>query len=139
MVTISPMSTFRPLAISNPASFYDEARCQVVCAVCGDPGEFEAHHVISKQRLKRIGLIHRLYDPRNALRLCKRDNRCHMNREHGGVNRVTVPTEKLTDENICFIWETLNVAGQNLLEREYSGIDRRYSRHTEGNCPRCQA
>lgn len=127
------------MTISNPASFRDEARFQRVCAVCGSPGDYEAHHVVSKQELGKRGLVHLLYDPRNALRLCKGGKRCHMNREHGGVNKVTIKTEELTDDNICFIWQTLGVAGQNYLERHYTGVDRRYTLHEAERCPKCQA
>lgn len=125
--------------ISNPLSFRDAGRFQRVCAVCGSTGEYEVHHVVSKQRLKKEGLLHRVYDPRNALRLCKYDRRCHMNSEHGGVNKVTIRTSQLTPDNICFLWETLGMAGQNYLERHYTGVDRRFTLHVEGRCPLCQA
>lgn len=125
-------------AISNPASFRDEARFQRECAVCGSPGDYEAHHVVSKQELKKRGLVHRLHDPRNCLRLCKGGKRCHMNREHGGVSKIVILTESLTNDNICFLWETLDVAGQNYLERHYTGIDRRYTLHQDGRCGLCQ-
>lgn len=123
--------------ISNPLSFREEARFQRVCAVCGSAGAFHAHHIVSKQRLRKEGLVHRLYDPRNALRLCEGldTNHCHMEHEKGNL---VIPTEKLPAEVMCFIWETLGVAGQNLLERDYTGIDRRYTRHTDGTCLICQ-
>lgn len=125
------------MTASNPSSFWAEARSQRVCAVCGSAGDFHAHHVVPKERLKKKGLLHRLYDPRNALRLCAGldSDQCHMEFENV---KVVIETEMLTDENICFIYETLGVAGQNLLEREYTGVDRRYTKHVEGRCPICQ-
>jgi hypothetical protein len=123
--------------ISNPHSFYQEARFQKVCQLCGSAGAFHAHHVVSKQRLKKDGLLHRVYDPRNALRLCEGLDTKHCHMEHERCNLV-IPTEKLLDQNVCFIWEVLGVAGQNLLERDYTGIDRRYTLHVEGRCV-CQS
>lgn len=98
---------------------------------------FHAHHIVAKHRLAKDGHVEKLYDTRNALRLCEGldTDRCHMEHEQG---KVEVKTERLPDEAICFIWETLGVAGQNHLEREYTGIDRRYSLHVEGKCPTCQ-
>lgn len=125
------------MTISNPASFHAEAQFQRVCAVCGDAGSFHAHHVVPKQRLRKLGLAHRLYDPRNALRLCAGlDTRqCHMEHENG---KLVIETRELTDDNICFIFEILGAAGADLLERDYTGIDRRYTLHEEGICALCQ-
>lgn len=121
-------------AISNPASFHAEAMFQRVCAVCGSGGAFDAHHVVSKHALKKRGYASRLWDPRNALRLCVR-NRCH---ERYTNSRYKIETMDLTDANICFIWEVLDVAGQNFLDRYCTGLDRRYTEHIEGGCPICQ-
>lgn len=123
--------------ISNPASFREEAQFQRVCARCGGGGDYQAHHVVPKQDLKRRGLVHKLYDPRNALRLCEGldGNRCHMRFEK---RMLVIETKLLLPANICFIWETLDVAGQNFLERTYTGVDRRFTRHEEGGCPICQ-
>lgn len=119
--------------ISNPQSFREEAQFQRACAACGGTGPFDAHHVVARARLKRMGLTHRLWDPRNALRLC---DRCH----ERYTNRVLViETASLTDDNICFLWEVLKEAGQNYLERHYTGIDRRYSLHGERRCKACQS
>lgn len=118
--------------ISNPLSFRQEAQFQRVCASCGGHGSFDAHHVVARARLKRMGLTHRLYDPRNALRLC---DRCH----ERYTNRVLViETGQLTDDNICFVFQTLGMAGHNYLDRHYTGVDRRYTLHDEGKCSRCQ-
>ena len=125
------------MTISNPESFREEARFQRVCANCGSAGAFHAHHVLPKQALGKLGLVHRLYDPRNALRLCEGldTNRCHMELEK---RNIVVGTDILLDENICFLWEVLKQAGQNFLERYHTGVDRRFTRHTEGGCPICQ-
>jgi len=119
------------VAISNPQSFHAEAQFQRVCATCGKAGVFEAHHVVSKQRLKREGYSGLLYDTRNALRLCPD---CH-GRFTGGTR---IPTHALTDDNMCFTWLVLGPAGQNYLERLYTGIDRRFSLHLDRKCPLCQ-
>lgn len=118
--------------ISDPRSFYEEGRYQRMCAGCGATGAFEVHHVVSKQRLKRLGRLDVLYDPRNALRLCEGlgTNQCH--------HKLTIPTSALLPDNICFMWEVLDVAGHNYLERHYSGVDRRFTLHEEGRCPLCQ-
>jgi 5-methylcytosine-specific restriction endonuclease McrA len=124
------------MAASSPSSFYAEAQFQRTCAVCGAAGAFDAHHVVSKQRIKRLSppttLQQLLYDPRNALRLCER---CHSRY----TNRVMkINTKLLKDQNICFIWEVLGPAGRNLLERDYTGTERRYTLHEENGCPLCQ-
>jgi hypothetical protein len=120
------------MSISNPASFRAEAAYQRVCAECGEGGAFDAHHVVARALLKRMGLVHLLYDPHNALRLC---DRCH----ERYTNRVLViETATLTDANLCFIWAVLGVAGHNYLDRHYTGIDRRYTLHEEGVCALCQ-
>lgn len=131
-----PISDHYPV---NPRSFFEEGRFQKFCAVCESAGPFEVHHVVSKHRLKKMGLYTILYDGRNALRLCEglSTNRCHGEHTNG---KLTIETAKLTNENICFVWETLDVAGQNYLERHYTGPDARYLLHEEdgGQCPLCQ-
>lgn len=119
--------------MATSSSFHAEARFQRVCAVCGSAGAFDAHHAVSKQRLKKLGLRHLIYDPRNALRLC---DRCH----ERYTNRVMkIQTSLLTEQNICFIWQVLKVAGHNLLDRDYTGIEHRYTQHEENVCPLCQS
>jgi hypothetical protein len=122
------------MPISNPASFRAAAQYQVLCAVCGAAGAFDAHHVIAKQELAKRGLLDQLYDTRNALRLCTA-NRCH---ERYTGRTYHIPTEKLTADNICFMWDVLGVAGHNYLERHYTGADRRFTLHLERRCPLCQ-
>ena len=125
------------ISSNNPRSFYLEGQYQRVCAVCGSAGRFEVHHCLSKQRIKRVSVVaHRsllLYDRRNALRLCEG---CHGRY----TNRVMkINTKLLKDQNICFIYEVLGPAGRNLLEREYTGADRRWNQHQEGHCHLCQS
>lgn len=120
-------------AISNPTSFREEAQYQRVCAVCGDAGPYDAHHVVARARLKRMGLGLYLYDSRNCLRLCDRDHERYTNRV------LVIPTAKLTPENICFMWDVLDAAGHNYLDRHYTGVDRRFTLHEEGGCPACQS
>lgn len=123
-------------AISNAASFYAEARFQRACAHCGlVGGPFEAHHVIKKQRLRKRGLP--LHDTRGAVRLCEglKSNRCHFKVEKGGER---LETAKLPQQAICYVWEALDVAGQNMLASDYTGVERRFTLHAEGRCPHCQ-
>jgi hypothetical protein len=117
---------------SNPRGFHEEARYQKVCAVCGKGGSFEAHHVVKVQILRRLRGVTNFYDPRNALRLCPK---CHADHTSG---KRRIRTGELTKDSICYIWEILGIAGQNLLEREYSGPDRRYEKHVEHVCTTCQ-
>lgn len=126
---------------SNPRSFYLEGRYQRTCANCGSAGDFHVHHVISKQRIKRLSAPNipqiLLYDRRNALRLCKGldGKQCHMEYEGG---KLVIETKRLKDQNICFIWEVLGPAGINYLDRNYTGVDHRFTIHEEGGCRICQ-
>lgn len=122
--------------LDNPASFFAEARYQIACAFCGLPGRpFEAHHVLKRQRLRKRGLP--LYDPRGAVRLCEglATDRCHFRIEKGGER---LPTSKLPQVAICYVWEALGVAGYNALDRDYTGPERRFTIHEQGKCPHCQ-
>lgn len=112
--------------VCNPRSFWEEARYQMVCAVCGKPGEFQAHHVVDKQTLRnRCGITgDRAYDTRNALRLCAGvdGNRCHMQFEYGGPGKVVIATHMLTDENIVYAFETLEGWAADFLRAEYDDV-----------------
>lgn len=121
--------------INNPASFRAAARWQQVCAVCGSGGPFHAHHVVPEQRLRH--LKEPLHDPRNALRLCT--NNCHMQFEWAGPGKVCVEWRHFTDENICYIWETLGVTAVQL-ERKYGAAEGepRWEKHLRGECELCQ-
>lgn len=125
--------------ISNPASFHAEARYQGVCAVCERPGPFEAHHVVPRRLLKRLGLP--LHDTRGALRLCNPPGMggCHMQYEWGGVNKIEVPITRWKQQNVCYVFETLGVTAVQLEGK--SGpldIDPRWTAHLEGGCEHCQ-
>jgi hypothetical protein len=108
--------------ICDPHSFWEEARYQSVCAMCEKPGEFHAHHVVDKQTLRnRCGIPKkdkRLYDTRNALRLCAGldGDQCHMQFEN---ERIEIPTSKLTDDNIRYAFEKLGVWAADYLRQEY--------------------
>jgi hypothetical protein len=123
------------VAISNPSSFRAEARYQRVCAACGRAGEnFHAHHIVSKRLLRRLKLP--LWDTRNALRLCPS---CHMQAEWGGVERLRIPCDRLSNDNICYIYSVLGPA-IGTLEKMYPRliIDPRMTRHLDGACELCQ-
>lgn len=123
------------MSISNPQSFRAEARYQRVCAVCGAAGAFHAHHVVPKTILRRLRLP--LYDTRNALRLC---TRCHMSYEWGGPGKIRLGVFRLTDDNLCYCWETLGPT-IGMIERKYGGsfaLDPRWLKHRMGECERCQ-
>ena len=124
------------MPISNALSFRAEARYQRVCAVCGSGGVYHAHHVISEQLLQRLGLP--VLDPRNALRLC---DRCHMSFEWAGPGKIAINVFHLTDQNICYVYETLGPA-VSMIERKYGGsfgLDPRWQKHRMGECELCQS
>lgn len=97
--------------------FWEAARAQRVCAVTRRGGEFEAHHVIAKDFLRRLGRDP--WDPRNALRLAPRVHERHTN----AVDRVHV--RQLTDANIEFAFEVLGAGAHFYLRRHYAGYDPR--------------
>lgn len=120
--------------VSDPRSFWLEARHQRVCAHCGHPGGFHAHHVISKNWLRRNH--HEDYDTRGALRLCEM---CHMQFEWAGPGKIQLVAADLKQQNLCYVWEVMGDAGSDFLDREYAGHDDdRWTRHGEGICPECQ-
>lgn len=126
--------TWPATPISNPTSFWEEARWQQVCAVCETGGDFQAHHVVPKPILKR--LREPLYDTRGALRLCEH---CHMQFEWAGPGKVLVTPLHWTIENHCYVWEVLGVTAIQL-ERKYGplSVDPRWEMHLEGTCELCQ-
>jgi hypothetical protein len=135
-------STATTSSLSNPASFYQAARWQRVCAVCGRASgrpdargrTWHAHHVVPKPILRRLHLPE--YDTRGALRLC---TDCHMAFEWAGPGKVHVMPKHMTDENICYVWEVLGVAVVQI-ERKYGVFDAdpRWHRHRMGECELCQ-
>lgn len=113
------------MPVQNATSFHDEARWQRACANCGATGAYHAHHVVDKQTLRKYipGCSKkdpRLYDTRNALRLCDSLDgaRCHMNMEWGN-GRVRVPTAKLTNDNIAYAREILGPYAIDYLRAQY--------------------
>lgn len=107
--------------IANPRSFWEEARYQLVCAICGKPGDFHAHHIVDKQVLKNdYGITgDALYDTRNALRLHRH---CHFQFHNG---RVEIPLSKLKDEMIEYAQQIMGQRAYDYLKRYYSGRDER--------------
>jgi hypothetical protein len=105
--------------IANKASFHEEARYQMCCAVCGTTKGFNAHHVLYAQILEReYGLTgNALYDTRNALRICTENgNNCH-SRHHHAVRKIM--TVELTDENVAYVFEVMGLYGADWLRRYY--------------------
>lgn len=125
------------LAVDSPESFWQAARYQRVCAICGRAGGrpdfrgriWHAHHTVPRQLLRRLGLPE--WDPRGALRIC---TDCHMQDDAGALE-----VRHLTAENICYAWEVLGVTVVQL-ERKYGDFDHdpRWHRHHLGECGLCQ-
>lgn len=105
------------LALYTATQFWEAARAQRVCAVTRKGGDFEAHHVVEKDYLKRMGRDP--WDPRNALRLLTRVHVAHTS----AMERV--PACCLTDANIEFAFEMLGAGAHFYLRRHYPGYDPR--------------
>jgi hypothetical protein len=122
--------------VQNPKSFRMEARAQIVCAYCGKARPFQAHHVVDKGELKKVGLKgNALYDTRNALRLCEDitqfiQGRCHYQFEN---RRIRIATWMLKDCNIEYAFEVLGAYAFDYLTQEYVGAldDSRIRRQLE--------
>lgn len=88
------------------------------CAVCGTEwAEPDAHHVLPKQLLKRLGLP--LWDPRNSLPLCpigSTDFRCHERHETGARK---IPRLALRECNLDYVSEVLGERAGRWLARYY--------------------
>lgn len=80
--------------------------------------------MVSKQVLRNILRCKkndpRLYDTRNALRLCDSldGKRCHMNMEWGN-GTLRVSTRKLTDDNIAYAFEVMGDWAADYLRQQY--------------------
>lgn len=109
--------------IDDPRSFWEEARWQRVCAVCKRPTrDWEAHHVIQKQRCRRERAP--LHSPDNALRLCAGGPHCC--HELHTTHQLLVSLACLRDENITFAANWLGAGpAYEYLTRYYAGSDPR--------------
>lgn len=107
-------------AMATASAFWEAARDQRVCAVTGKAGEFEAHHVVAKEFLKRLGKDP--WDPRNALRLLPRIHEQHTNAfDADHIVRI----RQLKDVNIEYAFEVLGAGAHFYLRRHYAGYDPR--------------
>lgn len=105
----------------------------MVCARCGKPGPFHAHHVVDKQTLKNWGVPEAdRYDTRNAMRLCEGLDtaKCHMRFEKKVVG-FEIALTKLSDDHIEHAFEKGGTRAYNFLKREYTGEDPRVERKLE--------
>lgn len=83
---------------------------------CPHPShKFAAHHVVYKQHIKEHDKS-KIWDPRNALRLCHRP--CHLTSQH--QKNAPVPVSALRPENIEFMVELMGRdRALNYLRRYY--------------------
>lgn len=109
-------------------NFWLAAAGQRVCAKCGKAkGYWDAHHVVEKQALKKLGMEHLVWDPRNARRLCED---CH----GGQTSKLRkVRLKDLTDDNIAFAFEALGDFAFDYLQRNYRGEDPRVQAAFDAN------
>lgn len=119
------LTSQREIDVANRQAFRQEAQRQRVCAVCGEAGSFDAHHVIEKKYLKANNLP--LYNTENSLRLCdeQTDNDCHGGHT-SGMRRI--PLRCLTDRNIQYAFYLLGPAAYYYLKARYTGEDERVER-----------
>jgi hypothetical protein len=100
------------IVTANKLLFRGAARDQRCCRMCGRArGDFEAHHVIYEQHLRKLGQP--LFCTLNALRLCHDCHRAHHQR------RQIVPIAKLTDLNIDYAFHVLGLQACDYLGRYY--------------------
>jgi hypothetical protein len=93
--------------------FRDAARQQRVCQNpdCRNPrGSWDPHHVVYEQELRRLHVP--IYDPHNALRLCKH---CHMNHHRARP----VPQTALKTCNLKYAREVLGEHYVDYINRRY--------------------
>jgi hypothetical protein len=94
-------------------AFHMAARAQRVCQNpdCPHPRRpWDAHHVVYEQELRRLGVP--IWDPRNAMRLCKR---CH----HGHHHLHPMPQSAITNANIEYALEVLGAYYVDYFNRRY--------------------
>jgi hypothetical protein len=94
-------------------AFREAARAQRCCQNpdCPNPrGKWDPHHVIYEQELRRRGLP--IYEPRNALRLCRR---CHQNHHR----TQPIPLTALKTCNLQYAREVLGNFYTDYLNRRY--------------------
>jgi hypothetical protein len=108
------------------AAFEASASAQPACAWCGSESALiHAHHVIKRQLLERRGLDE--FDPRGAVRLCSgyryKGSRlivpCH-GREHDGGNHERMPSDRIPDVALTYMFDVLGPAAGDYLVRNYS-------------------
>jgi hypothetical protein len=101
--------------------FMEEAMRQRCCQVpdCPHPrmNDWDAHHVVYKQELRRMGVF--IWEPRDALRIC---DTCH---ERHHKRHRPIPIVALRDCNIDYAFEIMGIRAYNYLTRHYAGGDPR--------------
>lgn len=103
----------RPESWALMHAFSRAAGRQPGCAISGcRERDFDSHHVLYEQHLRREGLPR--WDPRNCLRLCRRHHELH----HKAAQRI--PRSALRAENVAYILESLGPGrGEGYLARYY--------------------
>lgn len=84
------------------------------CLIHDDPsdcvGDVEAHHTISQQQLRKAGLEHLLWDPRNGMACCDQGH----DRHHLAYMRI--PRDRIPDRCLAFAREQ---GLEHLIDRYY--------------------
>lgn len=118
--------------ISNPESFWNEARFQRVCQRpdCHQAGAFHAHHVVAKGILRDRHHIpqSRLYDTRLAMRLCPIS--CHFQFEN---RMIEIPLTALQPMHFEVAFEFMGMAAFDYLRGRYSGDDPRLEEYAKAS------
>lgn len=78
------------LLVMQGGALFREATLGESCVVCGTLDGVQSHHAVSKQRLRRLGLVRYMWCPLNAVPLCKRDHERETT-AHRRVTRVELP------------------------------------------------
>lgn len=104
---------------ANRRAFGEVAWAQRCCRKCGSTGEWQAHHVVEKRKLKFERLHSMIWDTRNAMRLCPDCHERHTNRSRPLEMRL------LLDEHFEFAFYALGAAAHSYLSQLYIGEDPR--------------